>query len=62
MNLRTAMVEKNITRLVKTGSGEGRFETIEDLAVTEVDAVENTDRQPSMLEFEVVQGGKTGHG
>ena len=32
MNLRTAMVEKNITRLVKTGSGEGRFETIEDLA------------------------------
>jgi acyl transferase domain-containing protein/NAD(P)-dependent dehydrogenase (short-subunit alcohol dehydrogenase family)/acyl carrier protein len=32
LNLRTAMVEKNITRLVKTGSGEGRFETIEDLA------------------------------
>jgi acyl transferase domain-containing protein/NAD(P)-dependent dehydrogenase (short-subunit alcohol dehydrogenase family)/acyl carrier protein len=32
MTLRTAMVEKNITRLVKTGSGEGRFETIEDLA------------------------------
>ncbi len=27
--LRRAMVEKNITRLVKTGSGEGRFETIE---------------------------------
>ncbi len=32
IRLRTAMVEKNITRLVKTGSGEGRFETIEDLA------------------------------
>ena len=32
MSLRTAMVEKNITRLVKTGSGEGRFETIENLA------------------------------
>ncbi|NWG13655.1 MAG: SDR family NAD(P)-dependent oxidoreductase [Acidobacteria bacterium] len=32
MRFRNEMVEKNITRLVKTGSGEGRFETIEDLA------------------------------
>ncbi len=29
MNLRKAMVEKNITRLVKTEGGEGRFESIE---------------------------------
>jgi len=28
-HLRQAMVDKNITRLVKTGSGEGRFETID---------------------------------
>ena len=32
MHLRRAMLEKNITRLVKSESGEGRFETIEDLA------------------------------
>jgi acyl transferase domain-containing protein/NAD(P)-dependent dehydrogenase (short-subunit alcohol dehydrogenase family)/acyl carrier protein len=32
MNLRRAMVEKNITRLVKSESGEGRFESIEDLS------------------------------
>jgi acyl transferase domain-containing protein/acyl carrier protein/NADP-dependent 3-hydroxy acid dehydrogenase YdfG len=31
MELRRAMVEKNITRLVKTEAGEGRFETIESL-------------------------------
>jgi acyl transferase domain-containing protein/acyl carrier protein len=31
MELRHAMLEKNVTRLVKTGSGEGRFETIEKL-------------------------------
>jgi len=31
MHIRRAMVEKNITRLVKTASGEGRFETIDDL-------------------------------
>jgi acyl transferase domain-containing protein/acyl carrier protein/NAD(P)-dependent dehydrogenase (short-subunit alcohol dehydrogenase family) len=30
-HLRRAMVEKNITRLVKSEAGEGRFETIEDL-------------------------------
>ncbi len=30
MELRQAMVEKNITRLVKTESGEGRFESIKD--------------------------------
>ncbi len=32
MNMRQQMVEKNITRLVKTESGEGRFETIESTA------------------------------
>jgi acyl transferase domain-containing protein/acyl carrier protein/NAD(P)-dependent dehydrogenase (short-subunit alcohol dehydrogenase family) len=32
MNLRRAMVEKNITRLVKSESGEGRFESIENLS------------------------------
>jgi len=32
MHLRRAMVDKNITRLVKTAGGEGRFETIENLA------------------------------
>ncbi|MDM7995676.1 MAG: SDR family NAD(P)-dependent oxidoreductase [Acidobacteriota bacterium] len=31
MNLREQMVEKNITRLVKTESGEGRFESIESM-------------------------------
>jgi acyl transferase domain-containing protein/acyl carrier protein/NAD(P)-dependent dehydrogenase (short-subunit alcohol dehydrogenase family) len=31
MHLRHAMMEKNITRLVKTESGEGRFESIESL-------------------------------
>jgi len=31
MHLRRAMIEKNITRLVKTESGEGRFETITNL-------------------------------
>jgi 3-oxoacyl-(acyl-carrier-protein) synthase/acyl carrier protein/NAD(P)-dependent dehydrogenase (short-subunit alcohol dehydrogenase family) len=31
MRLRRAMVEKNITRLVKTESGEGRFDTIDAL-------------------------------
>lgn len=31
MHLRRAMVEKNITRLVKSEAGEGRFETIENL-------------------------------
>jgi acyl transferase domain-containing protein/NAD(P)-dependent dehydrogenase (short-subunit alcohol dehydrogenase family)/acyl carrier protein len=31
MQLRRAMVEKNITRLVKTEGGEGRFETIESM-------------------------------
>jgi acyl transferase domain-containing protein/acyl carrier protein/NAD(P)-dependent dehydrogenase (short-subunit alcohol dehydrogenase family) len=32
MNLRREMVEKNITRLVKSESGEGRFESIENLS------------------------------
>jgi acyl transferase domain-containing protein/acyl carrier protein/NAD(P)-dependent dehydrogenase (short-subunit alcohol dehydrogenase family) len=32
MNLRQAMVDKNITRLVKTEGGEGRFESIESAA------------------------------
>jgi acyl transferase domain-containing protein len=32
MDLRKQMVEKNITRLVKTEGGEGRFETIESMA------------------------------
>ena len=31
MELRSAMVEKNITRLVKTEGGEGRFESIESM-------------------------------
>jgi acyl transferase domain-containing protein/acyl carrier protein/NAD(P)-dependent dehydrogenase (short-subunit alcohol dehydrogenase family) len=31
MNLRKAMVEKNITRLVKSEGGEGRFESIESM-------------------------------
>ncbi|HYK89474.1 MAG TPA: beta-ketoacyl synthase N-terminal-like domain-containing protein, partial [Acidobacteriota bacterium] len=31
VDLRKAMVEKNITRLVKTAGGEGRFESIENL-------------------------------
>jgi acyl transferase domain-containing protein/acyl carrier protein/NAD(P)-dependent dehydrogenase (short-subunit alcohol dehydrogenase family) len=32
MKLRRAMVEKKITRLLKTASGEGRFETIENMS------------------------------
>ncbi len=32
MNLRQEMVEKNITRLVKTEGGEGRFESIQSMA------------------------------
>jgi acyl transferase domain-containing protein/acyl carrier protein/NAD(P)-dependent dehydrogenase (short-subunit alcohol dehydrogenase family) len=32
MDLRRAMVEKNITRLVKTEGGEGRFESIENMS------------------------------
>jgi acyl transferase domain-containing protein/NAD(P)-dependent dehydrogenase (short-subunit alcohol dehydrogenase family)/acyl carrier protein len=32
MRLRRAMLEKNVTRLVKSEGGEGRFETIENLA------------------------------